>query len=103
MTHNSTLVEDTMQARTQIDDAKQLGEVIRSVRIQAGLTQSDAAALCGVSTPFLNGLERGKPTARLAEILRVCEGLGIRIALELPISLEQLRSAPSRKPRGPRR
>lgn len=87
----------------QIDDAKQLGQVIRAVRIQGGLTQGDAAALCGVSTPFLNGLERGKPTARLAGILRVCRGLGIRIALDLPISLEQLKRAPSRKPRGPRR
>jgi transcriptional regulator with XRE-family HTH domain len=92
-----------MRAMTRVDDPGHLGRLIRAVRTQSGLTQGDAAALCGVSAPFLNDLENGKPTARLIGILTVCRGLGIRLALDLPISLEQVRSAPLRKPRGRRR
>jgi hypothetical protein len=63
----------------------------------------DAAALCGVSTPFLNALERGKPTAQLRGILAVCRGLGIRISLGPPVSVHELDKTPSRKPRGSRK
>lgn len=50
----------------------------------AGLTQADAAALCGVSAPFLNNLERGKETARIGLVLVVCQGLGIDLVARLP-------------------
>ena len=55
-----------------------LGKMIRAVRIHAGLTQADATALCGVSAPFLNGVERGKQTARIGGIFSICQGLGIQ-------------------------
>ncbi|MFZ9735302.1 MAG: helix-turn-helix domain-containing protein [Burkholderiaceae bacterium] len=41
----------------------ELGEILRAIRKESGLTQRDAAALCNVSLPFLNELEQGKPTA----------------------------------------
>jgi transcriptional regulator with XRE-family HTH domain len=86
-----------------VEDAGQLGRVVRSVRVQAGLTQADAAALCGVSAPFLNALERGKPTARLAGVLAVCRGLGIQISAETHLSAEELENAPARKRRASRK
>lgn len=62
----------------------ELGRAIREVRKESGLTQRDAAALCNVSLPFLNGLERGKPTAQIGKVLAVCARFGIEISLELP-------------------
>jgi HTH-type transcriptional regulator/antitoxin HipB len=83
-----------------IPDATTLGILIRSVRVAAGLTQRDAAELCGVSAPFLNGVERGKPTAQIGHVLRVCAALGIRLEARGPAPLPaDLSTAPRRKPR----
>lgn len=70
-----------------VSSAPDLGTTVRAVRVAAGLRQADAAALCGVSEPFLNELERGKPTVRLDALLKVCRGLGITLALRLPAPL----------------
>ena len=82
-----------------IDSTEELGRLIRAVRIQAGLTQVDAAALCNVSAPCLNGVERGKPTARIERIFAICRGLGIEICLDLPAAITELKRTPARKPR----
>ena len=39
-----------------ISSIAELGKILRLVRKESGLTQRDAAALCNVSLPFLNGL-----------------------------------------------
>lgn len=67
-----------------ISSVAELGEIVRAVRKESGLTQRDAAALCNVSLPFLNGLEQGKPTAQIAKVLSVCNRFGIEIRLRLP-------------------
>lgn len=59
------------------------------MRVAAGLPQDEAAELCGVSVPFLNRLERGKPTVRLDSVLKVCQGLGIAIDLVPPEPLPE--------------
>jgi transcriptional regulator with XRE-family HTH domain len=58
--------------------------MVRTVRKESGLTQRDAAALCNVSLPFLNGLERGKATAQVGKVLAVCQRFGIEIRVILP-------------------
>ncbi|MBK7649398.1 MAG: helix-turn-helix transcriptional regulator [Betaproteobacteria bacterium] len=67
-----------------ISSVAELGEIVRVVRKESGLTQRDAAALCNVSLPFLNGLEQGKPTAQIGKVLAVCNRFGIEIRLRLP-------------------
>ena len=67
-----------------ISSVVELGEILRTVRKESGLTQRDAAALCNVSLPFLNGLEQGKPTAQIGKVLAVCNRFGIEIRLRLP-------------------
>ena len=62
----------------------ELGKILRAVRKESGLTQRDAAALCNVSLPFLNGLEQGKPTAQIGKVLSVCNRFGIDVSLKLP-------------------
>ncbi|WP_018990532.1 helix-turn-helix domain-containing protein [Aromatoleum toluclasticum] len=61
-----------------------LGKIVRAVRKESGLTQRDAAALCNVSLPFLNGLEQGKPTVQIGKVLVVCSRFGIEFRLRLP-------------------
>jgi DNA-binding XRE family transcriptional regulator len=67
-----------------ISSVAELGEILRAVRKESGLTQRDAAALCNVSLPFLNGLEQGKVTAQIGKVLSVCNRFGIDIRLRLP-------------------
>lgn len=67
-----------------ISSIAELGEMVRMVRKESGLTQRDAAALCNVSLPFLNGLERGKATAQIGKVLAVCQRFGIEIRMALP-------------------
>lgn len=67
-----------------ISSASELGQMVRAVRKESGLTQRDAAALCNVSLPFLNGLEQGKATAQIGKVLSVCNRFGIDVRLRLP-------------------
>jgi transcriptional regulator with XRE-family HTH domain len=84
-----------------VDSAATLGRCVRAVRVAARLRQIDAAHLCGVSVPFLNQLEQGKPTARLDGVLKVCRGLGIAIELVPPGPLAE--GAPRSLKRGRKR
>lgn len=67
-----------------ISSVSELGQMVRAVRKESGLTQRDAAALCNVSLPFLNGLEQGKATAQIGKVLSVCSRFGIDVRLRLP-------------------
>lgn len=67
-----------------ISSVAELGRMVRAVRKESGLTQRDAAALCNVSLPFLNGLEQGKATAQIGKALSVCNRFGIDVRLRLP-------------------
>lgn len=65
-----------------IKDTKKLGMAIRDHRKSMGLSQLNAAGLCGVGERFLCELERGKPTAELGKTLQVVHRLGLRMMLE---------------------
>lgn len=60
----------------------ELGVSLRQVRRARGLRLEDLALAAGVGVRFISELERGKPTARLAETLRVAAALGVRVTLE---------------------
>ena len=64
-----------------LKDTKSLGTAIREHRKSMGLSQLDAAGLCGVGERFLSELERGKATAELGKALQVLNRLGLRIRL----------------------
>ena len=59
-----------------------LGRLVRDKRRKDGLTQVDAAALCGIGTRFLSDLENGKPTIELGKVLQVVQGLGLELRIE---------------------
>ena len=59
-----------------------IGTAVRERRQAAGLTQEDAAHLCGVSVPFMNQLERGsRPGLSITRVLQVCAQLGLAITI----------------------
>lgn len=72
------------QREVSIASVAELGKLVRAMRKESNLTQRDAAALCNVSVPYLNGLERGKVTAQIGKVLSVCQRFGIEIKLVLP-------------------
>lgn len=71
----------------EIINTKSLGRIIRQHRKSIGLTQRDAAGLCGVGERFLSELERGKETASLGKAIQVIKRLGLKIEIKgaLPI------------------
>ncbi len=66
---------------TDIDSAESLGAALRAGRKRLGLTQSDLALAAGVGLRFIVELEAGKPTVRLAQVLRVVDALGGSLVL----------------------
>lgn len=75
---------------TSIRLPQQLGEALRVARKQLGLTQPQLALAAGVGVRFIVDLEAGKPTLRLANILRVVDALGGEIQLSgLPSAASQ--------------
>jgi len=62
-----------------ISSTKDIGNAVRTKRKADGLTQADAAALCGVGARFLGELERGKETSQIGKVLRVLHGVGLAL------------------------
>ncbi len=71
--------------QTPITSPESLGSALREARRRRGLRLEDVALGAGVGIRFVSELERGKPTARLAETLRVASALGLSIAIEDPL------------------
>lgn len=67
---------------TPINTPTALGQAARSARKQLGLTQPQLALASGVGVRFIVELEAGKPTIRLATMLRVLNALGGTLAVE---------------------
>lgn len=62
-----------------IHNAQELGALIRRRRRELGLTQTEVADVANVNLRFVSELERGKPTARLENVMRVLATLGIEL------------------------
>lgn len=71
-----------MDTELEITDTRALGALIRKRRKAMGLTQRDAAGLCGVGERFLSELERGKVSASLGKTLQVLKRLGLSIRIQ---------------------
>jgi transcriptional regulator with XRE-family HTH domain len=68
----------------RITSPAELGTALRAARRAQALRLEDVALGAGVGIRFLSELERGKPTARLAETLRVASALGLEVLLTQP-------------------
>lgn len=59
-----------------------LGKAISNRRKLTGLTQSDLAAVLGVTRQLVGELERGKPGIRLQVALQACIILGLTLQFD---------------------
>ena len=73
-----------MSSSVSVTTPEELGAALKATRIARGLRLEDLALAAGVGRRFVGELERGKPTVRLAETLRVAEALGVSIAVSDP-------------------
>ena len=64
----------------EVKTIRDIGVAIRATRLSLSLTQEQAAALCGVSMPFMNQLEGGRRQhLSFTKVLGVCAALGLRL------------------------
>ncbi len=61
---------------------KQLGQIIRQVRKDQGLTQEQLAATCGVGLRFIREIEQGKASCHVGKVIQVIHMLGIKLLIE---------------------
>ena len=82
-----------------VTSSRDLGQIVRAVRKEAGVRLDDLAAIVGVSKQFTSDVEHGKPTVQLERVLRLLAELGIELSVAVPASikprLQQLRETSS--------
>jgi HTH-type transcriptional regulator/antitoxin HipB len=66
-------------ATRNVTNTAKLGELVREVRKEQGLTQLDLAGLAGLSNRFIIDLERGKETLQMQKALDVLALLGVEL------------------------
>lgn len=72
---------EIFQVMTSMHSSQQLGDAISTACKQLALTQPQLALAAGVGVRFVVELEAGKPTVRLAQVLRVIQALGGEIRI----------------------
>ena len=73
--------------------APQIGERIRKIRKQEGLSLEGLALRCDMNPAYVGHIERGMRNPTLATLERICKGLGIRVEdlfkdVDAPIDVE---------------
>lgn len=64
---------------THVTHVKDIGQLVRQRRKDAGLTLKDAAGMAGVGVRFLSELERGKATLQLGLVIEVLQLFGLEL------------------------
>ncbi|MGM0543695.1 MAG: transcriptional regulator [Pseudomonadota bacterium] len=74
---------------TRIDDktarirtSEELGKLVKQVRQDQSLLQSDIAGLAGTGNRFIVDLERGKPTLQLQKVLDTLDLMGLEVIIQ---------------------
>lgn len=62
--------------------AKQIGAIIRRVRRNAGLTQTDLGKRIGLRQATISRLEKGEDETKLSTLLDVLSALGLEIIID---------------------
>ena len=65
--------------RTHLRSTSDLGNLIRTLRINAGLSQSELAEQLGTSQRYVSELELGKPKRVDSDYFALLNALGIRL------------------------
>jgi len=57
-----------------------IGNNIRSIRLQRGLTQDGVASQCGLSKGMISKIENGHTLPAVATLARIAQALGVKVA-----------------------
>jgi transcriptional regulator with XRE-family HTH domain len=60
--------------------AKQLGEAIRRLRLEAGMSQEAFAGQCGLHRTYVGCIERGEKTITIETAQKLAQALGLTLA-----------------------
>ena len=58
-----------------------LGNLVRQVRREQGLTQAQLAVATGLGVRFIRDVERGKESCHIGKVLTVLQMLGIQVRI----------------------
>ena len=72
-------IEANMSTSETVSTMAHLGQLVRHVRKEQGLTQLDVAGLAGLSNRFIIDLERGKETLHVQKVFDVLSLLGLEL------------------------
>lgn len=89
--------EATSVMHYTIDQASDIGGVIRAARKAQQLRQDDAAGSMGVSESFLGKAEAGAESVQWGKLFLILQGLGVRVSVDIPDADEGLLKAQSIK------
>ncbi|NIE87113.1 helix-turn-helix domain-containing protein [Burkholderia gladioli] len=85
--------------RHKIEQASDIGGVIRAARKAQQLRQDDAAGSMGVSLGFMVKAEAGETSVQWGKLFQILEGLGVQVILDIPDASEALLRNESRMAR----
>lgn len=68
--------------RTKATSVTSLGHILRSVRKEKGLSQSEAGGLVGIDQPTLSKIERGESNARMDTLFRLLAALEMELIIK---------------------
>ncbi|MDN7676736.1 helix-turn-helix domain-containing protein [Burkholderia oklahomensis] len=85
--------------RYTIEQASDLGGVIRAARKAQQLRQDDAAGSVGVSLSFMVKAEAGASSVQWGKVFQILQGLGVRVSVDIPDASEDLLEAQTNKAR----
>lgn len=85
--------------RIRLDNAAELGPLIRAMRKHQGLRQDATAEGVGVSENFLAKVERGNGTVQWGKVFTVLSELGLHVEIDVP---DDVAAAMTRTHGGPR-
>lgn len=63
----------------KIKTVEDLGKIIKQTRKEQGITQADLSISAQVGVRFIVDIEKGKKTAQIEKVLKVCAMLGLTI------------------------
>lgn len=70
-------------ASTTCSNMRDVGHVIRLRRKELGYNQTQIAQFAGCTQRLVSEIERGKPTVAFETVLRIANGLGIDLTLNV--------------------
>jgi len=70
-----------------IRSTRDLGNLVREVRVAQKMTQADILGLANTGNRFIVELENGKPTVQFQKVLDVLDTLGLEIVIQKKGSL----------------